>query len=78
MKEVAYNFGLSSSIPKLLINEKDEFMWVTGYVGADYIDVNGNTVNSGFEKDWIEYQGLDIRKINFTDGVISDEKIIVL
>ena len=76
LKEVAYNFGLSSSIPKLLINEKDEFMWVTGYVGADYIDVNGNTVNSGFEKDWIEYQGLDIRKINFTDGVISDERLL--
>lgn len=70
-----YNLGNLSS-PQLFVNENGEYAWLTGYWEMEYEDESEQFDGSPFTKDWILYQGTDVRKINFDGKQITEEVLV--
>lgn len=72
-----YKYDLENSpSPELFVNENGDYAWLTGYWEAEYEEESKRFDGSPFTKEWILYQGTDVRKINFLYGQITEEVLV--
>lgn len=75
--EYQYNLENSPS-PELFMDENGNYAWLTGYWEAEYEDESKRFDGSPFTKEWILYQGTDVRKVNFLYGQITEEVLVTV